>query len=618
MSSTHIQIDLFNCADNLLHSSTPGSELTETISQIISLPASLIFNEVAHIRGRCASYFFEVNDIEDEVGFFNTIKKLATELVCVDIYYDQVGEQTVRCFHNNKRIAKSKVNDIVLGADTEQAVMFAINSDNNALLKSAVRRIKQINRALLCSVANYRDADYFISLINKVDDLSSLDLTDEELDQIVSLACEIGSLKLLKHLLNIGLSHNYCDKQGNNLLMLAATCLTNIHQFLVEAGVAINGKNSDGESALQRAFKFGYALEDAALRRVCNYYLSQDVDITTTDSSGASLLWYVNQRPKLRVFLQKHGVPFTRPHDAYTKSPGENLALALEKGDEEAVIQFLNKDSLTLVHNPLYMAYQHGCSQLVKPILECGASPNETVPGNHSLFNWFLRENEFELAQLLVDFGLEPNSYKSERDHPISNIWSETKNHKQIPKLLKMGIDAEPILVALIEEYYLTDDNKIKILNWMREYNLDLDVSCPSDFGYQTALCAAIDQENERLVSFLLEQGANPNIMPTTPIGVTGATPLIRAVRKGNCSIVQRLIDHNVDMNYITDDSWSTSALHKATYSKNIAMTELLLKHGADPMQVSNAGENRMPLYEYALKHAELAKVYRESVEKAL
>jgi len=95
----------------------------------------------------------------------------------------------------------------------------------------------------------------------------------------------------------------------------------------------------------------------------------------------------------------------------------------------------------------------------------------------------------------------------------------------------------------------------------------------------QTALLAAVDENNLSLVRVLIVAGANAN--PSIIFGVT-RTPLQLAVEKGRTDIVHMLLEHGADTNAPPYDKNGATALQFAAIGGYVRIAHLLLQRGAD------------------------------------
>ncbi len=104
----------------------------------------------------------------------------------------------------------------------------------------------------------------------------------------------------------------------------------------------------------------------------------------------------------------------------------------------------------------------------------------------------------------------------------------------------------------------------------------------------QTALLAAVDRENFDMVRFLLQNGADINL-----VGGQGFTPLHRAVLDGTPAMVLLLLDRGAYLEG-QDDLGRTPLILASRYNR-VDMVETLLKKGASTQSPDVLG--RTPLH---------------------
>ncbi|KAK7895881.1 hypothetical protein WMY93_021206 [Mugilogobius chulae] len=107
--------------------------------------------------------------------------------------------------------------------------------------------------------------------------------------------------------------------------------------------------------------------------------------------------------------------------------------------------------------------------------------------------------------------------------------------------------------------------------------------------GEMVYLASRIEQENIAVVEFLLQNGADPNLLAK---GRESALSL--ACSKGYTDIVKMLIDCGVDVN---EYDWNGGApLLYAVHGNHVRCVEILLESGADPTIESDSGFNAMDM----------------------
>jgi len=133
------------------------------------------------------------------------------------------------------------------------------------------------------------------------------------------------------------------------------------------------------------------------------------------------------------------------------------------------------------------------------------------------------------------------------------------------------------------------------------------DVNARGEGGW-TALLSSSAQGYPKLMKFLLDSGANPDIS-----NVLGITPLIYGARYGNIEVVKMLIDYGAGLNL--QDTYGNTALMKATECGNIKIVDILIEAGAD-ISVTNLNKKNALNIAYELGQGKIAKKLRNADNK--
>jgi hypothetical protein len=105
----------------------------------------------------------------------------------------------------------------------------------------------------------------------------------------------------------------------------------------------------------------------------------------------------------------------------------------------------------------------------------------------------------------------------------------------------------------------------------------------------QTALQAAMRQGHEAIADFLIEQGADVNVL-----GLEGKSLLMEMVERGNLGMARLLIGSGrVDLNR-KESRYGNTALMKAVIAGDIDMVRMLIRAGADVNVKNNMGQTPM------------------------
>ncbi|XP_033213947.1 ankyrin-3-like [Belonocnema kinseyi] len=279
------------------------------------------------------------------------------------------------------------------------------------------------------------------------------------------------------------------------------------------------------------------------------------------------------------------------------------LHFAVEAGNETLVqillslganVNVISANSIT----PLRIAIEKEHAAIVSYLLTAGA---DIKMRDLILHIAILKKNE-EIASMLLKAGVDVNT-KSEDNKTALSIALETQQEKLVEYLLKTGADVNiEINDSPILNFALSTKN-INISEMILKSGIN--VNAKSRDGI-TALSIAVYNSMETIVQPLLEAGANPNVgLYLTPIlnialakenlkiaemlikfganvntkSIFGIAPLGIAVDSELPEIVRHLLDAGANVNVIHDNK---SVLQNAVSKKNVAITEMLLKAGAD------------------------------------
>ncbi len=213
-------------------------------------------------------------------------------------------------------------------------------------------------------------------------------------------------------------------------------------------------------------------------------------------------------------------------------------------GDAPAVKRYL--DALYSVHEKdagsahegweaIHVAAQQGHTEIVRLLLDRGASPNEKTKAGETPLELALRGKHPEVAALLIANGADLGGGQAE---------------------MALQLAARNGYASLIETLL------------SRTTRID----AKGDEG-RTALHWAVSNGNMEVVRLLLFRGADPNAHDDS-----GATPLHLAVARDRRDLVELLVDRGSDVN--ATDAAGLTPLHLALKSSEKAIAQFLLDSG--------------------------------------
>jgi len=260
----------------------------------------------------------------------------------------------------------------------------------------------------------------------------------------------------------------------------------------------------------------------------------------------------------------------------YLRSQGEGvtpLMIAAKEGDVSRVKELLERE--VQVDQPskygwtaLMFASWQGHPGVVDVLLAAGADPD-------------------------VISGSVPSRFETVGGHPPSSALREAISNGHIHiarKLLDAGAQLDPESVA-----HAGHEAELGFLQELLVRGADLNTPSRNAF-YPSALCTAAKHGRLETVRWLLEKGADPNLV------AAGQTALKEAISGTHLDVVKLLLDSGADPNVSFNDTDRTALFYAATSyhresdrADRITMVQLLLNHGADA-NLKSFGEQHTPL----------------------
>ena len=277
------------------------------------------------------------------------------------------------------------------------------------------------------------------------------------------------------------------------------------------------------------------------------------------------------------------------------RNKGAELINAAEDGNVCKVQQLLKEGVNPNVRNeagetPLHRAAIYADADVMEILLKHGADPNAKDTRGYTPLDdlatcWDV-ENPYA-AKLLLDYGADfplPGSTKRECTPGFLLRAAATGGYYDIvERLLKSGIDLElsdgfatPLLHAVNGGWDSDDGKQYKVVKLLLKYGANPNVVYKAA---GPALNIAVEENNDSLVSLLLENGADPN--NSMECLNHWIRPILIAVRNCNTKIAEILLEHGANPNY--HNSFWAPPLNVAVKNNCYAMSFLLLEYGANP-----------------------------------
>ncbi len=292
--------------------------------------------------------------------------------------------------------------------------------------------------------------------------------------------------------------------------------------------------------------------------------------------------------------------------------------------------------------SPLYLAAKMGKLDIVKRLIEAGASLNAKYVNGGTAFSIALEYKHLDIAYFLIEKqGIDVDSGRNNLP-PLywATKYADSNLFKKIVALTKnvnAGLSSRTALhiaakkgkletvMCLLEKNanpnLLTENGETALIlavhnrhyataAYLLKNNADpniRDTKNESHIDGKTALYIAVENNDERMVALLLEHYADPNLRSkfgisplfnaiykgytniakrlinaqanVNDVGIKIPCPIHIAVDLGNTEIIKKLIDHKVDINALWQGK---SPLHIAIYNNDIETIKMLLSYDVD------------------------------------
>ena len=394
----------------------------------------------------------------------------------------------------------------------------------------------------------------------------------------LSLAATNGNAAVIEKLLAKGADANTTAAGGETALMTAArTGVVDAVRALVAHGADLNARETvRGQTALMWAASEGHAEVVRALVKA-----GADLTARSGRPGAAPARRADNTRPMADYFTRSNGGPLNTP---------------------------MVVDSMS----PLMFAVRDGQTEVVKTLLESGASVNETAANGLSVLVLAIINAHYELASYLLDQGADPNA--------AGQGWTALHQVVTTPRL-SYGRFPHPLQTGSVTPLELAK----KLIARGADVNATMTAVTMGD-GYRTRLnrlnatplALAAKGAYPEMMRLLLENGADVNATISE-----GSTPLMLAAgvaifNEGDdagteaetLEAVKLCVERGADVNHV--DGNGETALHGAAYRGHNSVVKYLVERGAKLDVKNRVGWSPLTIADGVL-YAEFLKQHRET-----
>lgn len=365
-----------------------------------------------------------------------------------------------------------------------------------------------------------------------------------------------------KRLLEAGVDIDESDRDGKTALMYAVSVSRELATFLVENGADVARQNRIGRTALF------FAAESGDVETV-RMLVEKGADFEKEDTYSFGLLCWAAKYGNVPVieYLISLGLAIDEPSGYRFQTP---LMAAAEGGHLEAVKYLVSRDARVDYANETGQSVLMGASnpEVIRFLVENGARIDRKNSLGFTPLVFAVLNDDAEALATLISLGANAND-RGRYDEPILGIAIQQRRSELVRILIDGGADIEmpingftPFVAAAKEgmtdvlEFFKEKgvdprDNQKALLQaslkghldtmeWLLGEGVAIDYKDPR--YKQTALYVAVATKQVESVRFLLEAGANPNVVDSK-----GESVYARAERLNVAGILSLLKQHGAN-----------------------------------------------------------------------
>lgn len=251
------------------------------------------------------------------------------------------------------------------------------------------------------------------------------------------------------------------------------------------------------------------------------------------------------------------------------------LISLIAQGDRDGFAKALQSPRLRIFANAqtadgnlLHAVVRCGWGDMIAPLVDAGADPNGRDAHHETPLHLAAGMGKTESIGALIRAGADINARAGAPDSLMPPPgWGDTPLHRAI------------------------DAGDIAAISTLLDAGADPKAKTPPQSRGMNAWHRAALQENPAVMDLLLKHPEHAHMNDSCDSGKTQADTFRLALRAGHAAVVQRLIDHGVNIN--GRDAEGHAPLHwlimnRKTRSEALPMIRLLLRHGADGDKAAN------------------------------
>ena len=404
---------------------------------------------------------------------------------------------------------------------------------------------------------------------------ADINMTGRENNSALHFAARDADSETIKHLINHNISVNKINEDKMTPLIWACQAKGNIENVrtLLAHGADINLTGKENNSALHFAAK---CADSETIKYLINHNISVNIINNVKTTPLICACFAKGNIENVRTLLA-HGADINLTN----KYNNSALHFAAKCADSETIKYLINHNiSVNIINNvkmtPLIWAcFAKGNIENVRTLLAHGADINMTDKENNSALHFAAKCADSETIKHLINHNISVNIINDDKDTPLMWACFAKGNIENVRTLLAHAADinltGKENNSALHFAARDADSETIKHL-----INHNISVNKINDDRDTPLMWACFAKGNIENVRTLLAHGADINMT-----GRENNSALHFAARDADSETIKYLINHNISVNIINDDS-DTPLMWACQAKDNIENVRTLLTHGAD------------------------------------
>jgi ankyrin repeat protein len=382
-----------------------------------------------------------------------------------------------------------------------------------------------------------------------------------------------GHEDVVRLLLEHGTSVDVRVSDGSTALHLAAhNGSVAVIKLLIEYGIEVDARSNIGTTALHEAVIRQHLDAARALLEA-----GADTDATTTESMRQNR---EDMLDLITIAMEQDSYASREVQDAIGKTP---LYIAADTNQPTMarllIAQGAQVDlSTNLGATPLHVATFRGHIETVKLLLEKGADASKRTKSGATTLHLAAEFKVPELVDIMLSRGVDPDILDDWNDTAIVRAIGPRASLEVLQRFVELGVSPNVInkltQTPLLQRAVLLGHENI--VKYLLDQNADVDVV---NLQGATALHHAANHGFVEIIRLLLQKGANINaVMSERKLSVLHMTIMGESEAALEC-----LLTWPVKPDTEAQDDCGYTALHYAVLQPSKELSELLLRHGANP-----------------------------------